>query len=51
MKTSSRSSSSSSRPAADESGNGQVDQEFKVKNEARDKAEWDAYVASRKAKK
>ena len=51
MKTSSRESLRSSRPAADESGNGQVDQNLKARNQARDKAEWDAYVASRNAKK
>lgn len=40
-----------SRPAADESGNGQVDQEFKAKNQKREDAEWEAYKASRRAKK
>lgn len=43
--------SPSSRPAADESGNGQVDQEFKAKNQKREEAEWEAYKASRRAKK
>lgn len=44
------SNQSTGRPPANESGNGQVDQEFASKNRAREDAEWAAYVASRKAK-
>ena len=49
--SSAQGASPSSRPAADESGNGQVDQEFKANNQKREDAEWEAYKASRRAKK